>query len=395
MTVTRNGNWRSLPPAGAVAACVLAATLAGCASSQPAGGSAAEDDATSTTVTVDLTSAGCAPRPDTIAAGSVQFKIANSGAGAVSEAELRTSDLSKILGEQENLTPGLSGGFSLNIQPGEYVLTCPGAKQSHWKLTVTGKASGPAWQSDPRLAAAVRGYASYVEDNTAALVKHTQSFIKAIGAGSMNEARALYPQARIYYERIEPVAETWGSLDTAIDGRWENPVTVAAKFTGFHKIEQLLWRDNTLAGAQQLCAGLIVNEQKLLALVRGAQYSPLQMASGATELINEAATVKITGEEERYSNADFPVFAANVAGAMKVVSLLAPYLQHKDPGLLSLIDQRAAAVSRQLAGYKASPGYDDTGYVDYSTVQDAQRRQLSAAVNALAEALSKLSHRVS
>lgn len=390
MTVTR-----SLPPAGAVAACVLAVALAGCASSRPAGGSAAEDGAASTTVTVDLTSAGCAPTPDTIAAGSVRFKISNSGASAVSEAELRTSDLAKILGEQENLAPGLSGGFSLNIQPGKYVLTCPGAKQSRWTLTVTGKASGPAWQSDPRLAAAVRGYASYVEKNTAALVKHTQSFIQALGAGSMSEAKALYPQARIYYERIEPVAETWGSLDTAIDGRWENPVTVASQFTGFHKLEQLLWRDNTLAGAQKLGAGLVANEQKLLALVRGARYSPLQMASGATELINEAATVKVTGEEERYSNADFPVFAANVDGAMKVVSLLAPYLRHKDPGLLSLIDQRAAAVRGQLARYKASPGYDGTGYADYSTVPDAQRRQLSAAVNALAEALSKLSRQVS
>jgi hypothetical protein len=38
--------------------------------------------------------------------------VANQDADAVSEAELRTSDLAKILGEQENLTPGLSGGFA-------------------------------------------------------------------------------------------------------------------------------------------------------------------------------------------------------------------------------------------------------------------------------------------
>jgi iron uptake system component EfeO len=41
--------------------------------------------------------------------------VDNKNADSVSEAELRTSDLSKILGEQENLTPGLSGGFSLNL----------------------------------------------------------------------------------------------------------------------------------------------------------------------------------------------------------------------------------------------------------------------------------------
>ena len=37
--------------------------------------------------------------------------------------------------------------------------------------------------------------------------------------------------------------------------------------------------------------------------------------------IYEAATNKISGEEERYSNTDLPVFKANVDGAMEVVSL--------------------------------------------------------------------------
>jgi len=67
-------------------------------------------------------------------------------------------------------------------------------------------------------------------------------------AGGVSEA-----EPRVYYERIEPVAEIWGSLDTAIDGRWENPVTVASRFIGFHKLEQLMWEDNTLAGAPRLC----------------------------------------------------------------------------------------------------------------------------------------------
>ena len=66
----------------------------------------------------------------------------------------------------------------------------------------------------------------------------------------------------------------------------------------------------------------------------------------------------------------------------------------RESAIVPLIQQRDAAVASLLADYKASPGYDDTGYVDYSTVRDSQRRQLSAAVNALAEALSKLSVQV-
>jgi iron uptake system component EfeO len=199
----------------------------------------------------------------------------------------------------------------------------------------------------------------------------------------------------VFYEHIEPVAEIWGTLDTQIDGRWENPVTVPSQFMGFHKIEQLIWSDNTLAGTRKLCTGLVQHEQQLGHLVSNAQYSPLEMASGATDLINEAATSKISGEEERYSNTDLPVFQANVDGAMEIVALLRPHLQQKDPSLLALIQRRDAAVAKLMTKYQATPGYDGTGYVEYSTVLDNQRRQLAASVNALAEALSKVSSQVS
>jgi iron uptake system component EfeO len=391
--MTMDGKRRRRMRGGAAVVAGLALAVTGCAASPGPGSRAGA--ARARTVTVDLTPQGCAPRPARIAAGQVQFTVTNAGAGAVSEAELRTSDLAHILGEQENLTPGLSGAFTLDLQPGRYTISCPGASRPHWALTVSGKATGPTWPSKPQLAAAVAGYSRYVNQEVAGLITRTRAFCAAIDAGQMARAQLLYPKARVYYERIEPVAEIWGSLDTAIDGRWENPVTVASQFTGFHKIEQLLWEDNTLAGAPQLCAGLVRNEQQLLRLVRQAQYNPLEMASGATDLINEAATSKISGEEERYSNTDFPVFAANVGGAMEVVALLRPYLQQKDPAVVSLIERRDAAVAGLLTRYRASPGYDGTGYVEYSTVLDGQRRQLAAAVNALAEATSQVSVQVS
>jgi high-affinity iron transporter len=389
--------WPSGPPkkprrgaAVAVLAAILALVAAGCSSS--GSGSAAKG---STTVKIQLTSQGCQPKPASIPAGAVEFDVTNSGAGSVTEAELRTNDKAHILGEQENLTPGLSGGFSLTVQPGTYTINCPGASQPDWTFKVTGKASGPAWESNPQLVTAVRGYNTFVKQNTTDLVSHTQTFCQAISAGNMNQAKVLYPQARVYYEKIEPVASVWGSLDTSIDGRWENPVTVKSQFTGFHRIEQMLWQDNSRSGAAAMCSGLVKNEQQLLTLVSSAQYNPLDMAAGATDLVNEAATTKITGEEERYSNTDLPVFEANVEASMEVVNLLQPYLQAKAASTVSLIKQRDAAVESLLTKYKATPGYDSTGWVDYSKVTQTERKQLSTAVNALAEAMSKVSGEVS
>jgi iron uptake system component EfeO len=80
---------------------------------------------------------------------------------------------------------------------------------------------------------------------------------------------------------------------------------------------------------------------------------------------------------------------------MEVVSLFTPYLEKKDPGLLATINKQNAAVTKVMATFKASPGYDDTGYVEYSTVLDDHRKALSGAINALAEDLSKLSLQVS
>ena len=282
--MSTDGNRGLAPQRTRVAAIAAIAVLAaaGCASSPTS--PASSGSAKANTVTVNLTPQGCAPKPARISAGEVTFNVANQDADAVTEAELRTADLTHILGEQENLTPGLSGAFTLDIQPGSYTISCPGASQSRWTLTVSGKATGASWQSNAQLTAAVAGYSSYVNQNVASLVTHTQAFCRAIGDGSMTQARLLYPKARVSYERIEPVAEIWGSLDTSIDGRWENPVTVKSQFTGFHRIEQLLWEDNTLAGAPELCAGLVRNEQQLLTLVRKAQYNPLELASGATDL---------------------------------------------------------------------------------------------------------------
>jgi iron uptake system component EfeO len=393
--------WRRRGAAAAVLAASLALVASGCSSSgsgssaKGSTGAAAAAGDKSSTVKIELTSRGCQPKPASIPAGAVEFDVTNSGAGAVTEAELRTNDKAHILGEQENLTPGLSGGFSLTVQPGTYKVNCPGAAQPDWTFKVTGKVSGPTWQSNPQLVTAVSGYSAFVKQNTADLVTHTQAFCQAIGAGNMSQAKVLYPPARVYYERIEPVASVWGSLDTSIDGRWENPVTVKSQFTGFHRIEQMLWQDNSLNGASAMCSGLVKNEQQLLALVGSAQYNPLDMSAGATDLINEAATNKISGEEERYSNTDLPVFEANVEASMQVITLLEPYLQAKNASTVALIKQRDAAVESLLTHYKATPGYDNTGYVDYSKVTKTDRKQLSTAVNALAEALSKVSSEVS
>ena len=346
-------------------------------------------------VTITLTSAGCEPKPASVGAGPVEFTVQNNDAAAVTETELKSADLAHIFGEKENLTPGLSGTFSVTLQPGRYKVQCPGAAAQNWDFTVTGAATGPSWQSKPDLVQAVSRYTAFVSFSTDSLLRSTRAFCFAVKAGNRSLAQQRYAQARVFYEQIEPVAEVFGDLDTQIDGRWQNPVTVRSQFMGFHRLEQILWDKPSMTGATALCQGLMEHEEKLVALVAVAKYSPQEMAAGATDLINEAAANKITGEEERYSHTDLVDFDANMKASMKVASLLSPYLRTVDPDLVSLIQQRNDAVQRLLTRYQAQPGYVHTGYVSYADVTKAERRQLSGVVNAFAEALSGMPAKVS
>jgi iron uptake system component EfeO len=241
------------------------------------------------------------------------------------------------------------------------------------------------------LAKAVAAYRRYVDANVSGLLHHTRTFCAAVDARHRGSAELLYPKARVYYERVEPVAKSWGYLDTEIDGRWDNPVTVRRKFIGFHRIEQLLWQGHTTKGAAPLCHGLIGHERLLAQRVQHKTYTPIELAAGATDLIDEAAVSKITGEEERYSKTDFVVFIANIQATQEVVALFTPYLQaHGDTAILSHISASHQVLITRLHTYRSSPGYDHTGYVDYTTVHARARRALSSVANAYAEALASL-----
>ncbi|GMA51452.1 hypothetical protein GCM10025857_28090 [Alicyclobacillus contaminans] len=69
------------------------------------------------------------------------------------------------------------------------------------------------------LAAAAQQYHDYVLQQSELLVTHTQAFVQAVEAGDMAKAESLYGPARVYYERIEPIAEDFGDLDPKIDAR--------------------------------------------------------------------------------------------------------------------------------------------------------------------------------
>jgi iron uptake system component EfeO len=372
--------------AGAVSAGLLLTACGGGSkddSSAKGGGKASE-------VAITITDQGCAPKPAKVPAGPVKFTVKNQDSAKVSEAELQ--DHGKMLGEKENLTPGLSGDFSLTLTSGSYQVYCPGAHTSRSGFAVSGSTKH-TWKDDPVLVTATDEYAKWIDGQVKQLVTTTHTFTAAVKAGDMKKAKLTYGAARVHYESVEPTAEIWGDLDARIDGRIDDAPSMA-KFTGFHRIEQALWQKKSLKGMDTFADQLNSDVGQLYTQVKTVEYQPAEIANGATDLVNEIQSSKVTGEEERYSHIDLLDFKGNLDGADEAVRVLLPALKKKDPSLVTTVQQRYQAVSTALAKYATTPGYENSGYVDYRDLTKSQRRNLSQVVNAYAEAVSQIAGKV-
>jgi iron uptake system component EfeO len=379
-------------PASALSVTLVAASaaalLAGC-SDAPADSS----------VAVTGTDSACTPAATEIAAGVVAFDFTNSGSKENELYVLRPDG--SIVGEREGVGPGTTVTLTVEVTAGKYVLQCkPGMTGDGIKtpIEVTAAAGAAATASaDPRVATAVEAYRGYVAQEVASSIATTRRLQAALVAGEPARARSLYAASRVGWERIEPVAESFGDLDPRIDLR-EADLEDGQTWTGWHVIEKGLWTGagagDDAAAAAAAKALVPVGEQLLADLaeldgrVPQAQITATSMANGAKELLDEVATGKVTGEEEAFSHPDLADVRANIDGAAEVVDLLEPVLAEKDPALRTELTTRFAAMDALLDGYRTGTG--DAAFVDYSTVGATQRKELSTTVDALAEPLSKL-----
>jgi iron uptake system component EfeO len=114
----------------------LALALAASAVLVAACGSSDSPPDNATEMSFQLTDAGCTPSSAKAPAGPIAFEVENAGTSKVTEFEVL--DGATILGEKENLSDGLSGEFTLDLDAGKYTLYCPGGATERGTLTVTG-----------------------------------------------------------------------------------------------------------------------------------------------------------------------------------------------------------------------------------------------------------------
>ena len=232
-------------------------------------------------------------------------------------------------------------------------------------------------------------YKKYVEGQIDMLLKDTENFAKLLKEGKLDEAKKVYPLIRMAYERSEPIAESFGESDVKIDYRlvdFKEEFKNEEGWKGFHRIEKILWEQNTTKGTEKYADDLVNDIKELRAKIATIEVTPDLMVTGAIDLLNEVSTQKITGEEEVFSHTDLYDFRANIEGAQKIFELFRPKLEQKDAKLVTTLDTEFKAVNALLDKYMT----DDKHYKLYTELTKEDTKALAEAVTKLGEPLSQM-----
>jgi iron uptake system component EfeO len=338
-------------------------------------------------ITVTASDSGCELSGTEGATGTNTFVITNNG-NKVTEFYVY-GEGERVMGEVENISPGLQRKLIVQLgEPGTYQTACkPGMVgdgiRGEYKVT------GDTVKIDEagKFKEASDSYKRYVNSQADALIAATQVFVDAVKNGDVPAAKTQFPIARTYYERIEPVAESFpNDLDPRIDLR-EADLEPGQKWTGFHRIEKDLWVTGLLPDSNAMADQLMADVKELDAGVKVPEYKidSTQIAGGAQGLLDEIASSKISGEEDIFSHTDLWDFKANVEGSQTAVASVRPILDERNAELAKKVDQRFAEVETLLDKYRQGDGF-----VSYDKVTEPQRQELSRAIDALSKEVSQV-----
>ncbi|MDT5338520.1 MAG: iron uptake system component EfeO [Mycobacterium sp.] len=372
--------------AAAAAALLTGISLVGCQAKEAQTPASSGDDAPAQ-VTVNASDTTCELSGTTAVTGPSTFVITNNGTKVTEFYVYGAGD--RVMGEVENISPGLERKLIVQLtEPGKYQTACkPGMIGDGLRgdFTVTGDAV--QIDTEGKFAEAADNYKRYVNSQTEALIPAVDVFVAAVKKGDVNAAKAQFPVARTYYERIEPVAESFpDDLDPRIDLR-EADLEPGQKWTGFHALEKQLWVTGLQPDAGALADQLVADVKELNDGVKAPEFTvdSTQIAGGAQGLLDEIASSKISGEEDIFSHTDLWDFEANLQGSQTAVSSVRPILDERNADLGKKVDQRFAESEAVLQKYRKGDGF-----VLYDTVTEPQRQELSRSIDALSKEVSQV-----
>jgi hypothetical protein len=171
-----------------------------------------------------------------------------------------------------------------------------------------------------------------------------------LASGSRSRSRAAWLTAYGRYLRLGAVYGEFGSLDAAIDGNAGGLPGGPADphFTGLHRIEFGLWTGQSPRALVPVARRLAADVRRLAAIVPTTKVTPLDYATRAHEILEDAQRDFLSGADVPWSGEGVFATASALAATEEVLATLRPLLDGRE----SVIEQ----VDFGLAGLRAALG---------------------------------------
>jgi len=214
------------------------------------------------------------------------------------------------------------------------------------------------------------------------------AMIAAIASRDLVAARRAYVDARPAYEEIETLAACFAQSDADIDARpyaFEGGET-SDEFRGFHKVEYLLFRDDDLDEALRYARILRASVDRLGGELQEAErFDAKKSFEGLIALSEEIGSLKISSEEETWSDQSLVIFKSNVIGIQSQFTPFKAMVAERDAAAAEAVDTAYQAMRAVLEPYEIAS--EKVAMVPYSDVRIGERKAMSDATYRYRDAL--------
>lgn len=232
----------------------------------------------------------------------------------------------------------------------------------------------------------IAAYRRYAARQATALQVPVRRLRRAVRRGDRAAARTAWTAAYRRYLLLGAAYGALGALDDAIDG---SPGGLRRgvhdpQFTGLHRIEHDLWTGRPTRALAPVLARLDRDVRRLPAAVRTVEIAPLDYATRAHEILEDAQRDFLSGVAAPWSGAGLVATVAAVDATDVVLRTLRPLLTGRGDALQP-VDTRMGQLHATLRAIRRAHG-SRTPRLDALT--RGQRARLNGALGAALEALS-------
>jgi iron uptake system component EfeO len=374
---------------GTVCALVAgAALLAGCGggSSSSASGSAVSD--------VDVSITQCGEGWEVPADGRADLAVTSSyGPTQVADVYLANAKTGQVYEEIEGLAPGSTVRIAPTLGSGSYQFQCF-SSESDPELGPVVHVTSTATKADATpgvvpvtfadLVPISKAYQRWIESRLPTLLAEVRALRATVSSGSAAEAEAAWLKAHLTYETLGAAYDAFGELNDQINGfpagseSWREDT----ELTGFHLVEGLLWSGAPTAEVTAAVAQLEGFVEELITQFKTTEIEPFELPLRSHEIIENAIQFELTGQTDAGSHTNLATVHANIQGARKALSFVAPLLRSRYAEL-------PAAESALVASEKFIGGFDRGGrWAPLESLSTMQRQRVNASLEGLVELLA-------